>query len=108
MFKSEYTNHETQNAVHDYAQKAYAGARIAKRLDPELGAWLRMHLREIFNKSQTWDELKFKLHHRGFYLKRSEDHLWLRDCHSRLHICSCSFLGYPSTQLENKFGLRFH
>ncbi|WP_372884346.1 hypothetical protein [Shimia sp.] len=90
------------------AQRAYARARITKRLDPELGSWLRAHLDEVFNRSHNWAELGDKLRHRGFYLKRGDGHLWLSDCHSQIHICSCSFLGHPCRQLESKFGERFH
>lgn len=96
------------NPIHHRAQASYASARITKELDPELGSWLRSHLSEVFTRSQTWEELTDKLRHRGFYLKRGDDHLWLSDSHSQIHICSCSFLGYPSTQLESRFGARFH
>ncbi len=86
------------------AQSAWASARIFGRMDSEMAAWLRMHLFGAFSDAKNWDELNKKLHHFGFYLQRKGAHMWLRDCHSHVEICTCSFLGFPSTELKLRLG----
>lgn len=90
---------------HDrFVRSEWAKARNFNRLDFEMAAWLRMHLFEVFRKASNWGELNTKLHVTGFYLKRSGTHLWLWDCHSNVEICTCSFLGFPSMDLEMRLG----
>lgn len=88
----------------NFKQSAWSSARISRRMDSEMAAWLRIHLREVFEVSASWAELTAKLHKLGFYLQPANSRLWLSDCHSQVKVCTCSFLGFPSTQLEDRFG----
>jgi hypothetical protein len=87
-----------------FAPSAWTSARIFGRMDSEMAAWLRMHLFGAFSDAKNWDELNKKLHHFGFYLQRKGAQMWLLDCHSHVEICTCSFLGFPSSELKLRLG----
>jgi hypothetical protein len=103
-----YANHDITAEVlvpqDSFAQSAWASARISNRLDSEMAALLRMYLFGVFSKANDWGKLNTRLRDKGFYLKRSGTHLWLRDCHSHVEICTCRFLGFPSVGLEMRLG----
>ncbi|MFD0982592.1 hypothetical protein [Tropicimonas aquimaris] len=87
-------------------QSAWASARAANRLDSEMAAHLRMHLAKVFLTALNWTDLEAALRERGFYLEPYPSNMWLCDRYSHVRICSCSFLGQPSAQLEVRLGTR--
>ena len=74
---------------------AWSDARIQGRLDSEMTALLRMHLFEVFSRSQCWDNLASGLSEKGFYLKRSGSNVWICDSISDVKICTPTYLGFP-------------
>lgn len=84
-------------------ESPWSQAKVVRALDQETAALLRVHLSEDFSCAESWLDLSTRLKNKGFYLKTDGSHVRLHDCHSRVQICSCSFLGYPSAQLETRF-----
>lgn len=104
MLDSQRYSAVTPDLGDSFAQSAWASARIFGRMDSEMAALLRIHLFSAFSEAKNWGELNEQLHFFGFYLQRSGAHLWLRDCHSHVEICTCSFLGFPSIDLKLRLG----
>jgi hypothetical protein len=84
-------------------QTAWASARIARRLDTETAAWLRASLLPEFNAAQTLSGLKHRLALKGFYLSQGDAETVLRDCHSRVAVCTLAFLGLSQAALTRRF-----
>ncbi len=85
------------------AQTAWSSACAQSRLDTEMMIQLRISLCPIFDDATSWSELRSALQAKGFYMKRAKGHMHLYDGHSHVQICTCSFLGYPAEELEQRF-----
>lgn len=85
------------------AQTAWSSACDQSRLDTEMMIQLRISLCLIFDDATSWSELRSALQAKGFYMKRAKGHMHLYDGHSHVQICTCSFLGYPAEELEQRF-----
>ena len=85
------------------AQTAWSSACDQSRLDTEMMIQLRISLCPIFDDATSWSELRSALQAKGFYMKRAKGHMHLYDGHSHVQICTCSFLGYPVEELEQRF-----
>ncbi|WP_243611439.1 hypothetical protein [Shimia aestuarii] len=84
-------------------QSAWASARIARRMDTETRVWLRASLLPEFDASNSLNGLKRRLAQKGFYLAKSNAGIVLRDCHSRVEICTLEALGVSAYALERRF-----
>jgi len=87
-------------------ESAWASARMSARLDTEMAVQLRMVLNESFRTAKSWVDLFQALRDKGFYLQHRSGRTRLKDCHSHVEICTCRFLGYPTSELENRFGAK--
>ncbi|MDE4133468.1 aspartate-semialdehyde dehydrogenase [Phaeobacter sp. QD34_3] len=85
------------------AQTAWSSACDQSRLDTEMVIQLRISLIPIFETATCWSDLRSALQAKGFYMKRAKGHMHLYDGHSHVKICTCSSLGYPSEELEQRF-----
>ncbi|MGR3760967.1 hypothetical protein ACUXV3_12675 [Roseobacteraceae bacterium NS-SX3] len=86
------------------AQSPWVTAKQEARFDTEMAAQLRMSLAGAFAEARNWRDLARALRQKGFYLRQEEGRVRLRDVHSGADICSCKFLGFPSSELEARFG----
>ncbi len=89
-----------------FAQSAWASARVTKRLDSEMAMLLRSHLHFVFESAADWLDLSARLKDHGYYLKRYGSGTMICDSHSHVEICRCGFLGYPTAELSERFGKR--
>lgn len=88
----------------NFVQLEQTDASFVRPLNSIWLDWLRLHLFGTFSKSKSWSEVNAKLKNRGFYLQQSGGYLWLRDCHSKVEICTSINLGFSPIELEMKFG----
>ena len=84
------------------SQSAWASARLARRLDTEMAALLRISLLPSFDKATSWAELNAALATKGFYLRHAGGRLKLCDAISHVEICSTRFLGFPTRELQHR------
>lgn len=91
-----------------YLESAWSSKRVVRSLDVETAALLRMHLHEDFTNASSWQDLSSRMKNKGFYLKTDGATVRLHDCHSHVEIGTCSFLGFPSSQLEARFNTVVH
>ena len=100
-----FTKHSIEQEKQDvsFKQSAWASARASNRWSTEMEVSLRMYLYEEFSNASSWLDLRRRLVSKGFYLKQVESSVHLRDAYSNVDICSCSALGFPSTELTIRF-----
>ncbi|WP_083099399.1 aspartate-semialdehyde dehydrogenase [Pseudophaeobacter leonis] len=84
-------------------QTAWSSASDQDRMDTEMAIQLRIMLTPDFQRAKTWSELRSGLQDKGFYMKRTKGHMHLFDAQSHVKICTCGFLGFPSSDLEQRF-----
>lgn len=89
-------------------ESPWSQTKVVRALDFETAALLRVHLSDDFSASTSWQDLSARLKNKGFYLKTDGARVHLHDCHSHVEICSCTFLGYPSAQLDKRFTALAH
>lgn len=108
MFANQKFEDATPVVYDSFHENAWASTRVVRSLDVETAALLRMHLQEDFSDAASWSDLAQRLKNKGFYMKTDGATVRLHDCHSHVEICSCSFLGFPSSQLEARFNMVRH
>ena len=108
MFSNQNFDDGTPVPFDSYQESAWSSARVVRSLDVETAALLRMHMQDDFSNATCWQDLGERLKNKGFYLKTDGETVRLHDSHSHVEICSCSFLGFPSSQLEARFNETRH
>ena len=108
MYANDKFDSATPVAFDSFQESAWTSARVVRSLDVETAALLRIHLYEDFTSASSWQDLSTRLKNKGFYLKTNGHSVRMFDCHSQVEICSCSFLGHPSAQLEARFNTTHH
>lgn len=102
--ETNFTQAGTAPVAHPHMQQsAWASARIARRVDTETAAWLRASLLPEFDAARSLSGLKRRLADKGFYMSQNNAGVVLRDCHSRVVICTLEFLGVSPRALERRF-----
>lgn len=108
MFANENFENAAPVMIDSYQESAWSSARVVRSLDVETAALLRMHMYDDFSNASSWQDLCERLKNKGFYLKTDGSTVHMHDAHSQVDICSCSFLGFPSAQLEARFNETHH
>lgn len=108
MFANQNFDNAAPIAFDSFQESAWSSARVVPSLDVETAAMLRMHMHEDFSNALSWQDLSERLNNKGFYLKTDGTTVRIHDTHSHVEICTCSFLGFPSAQLEARFNETRH
>ncbi len=82
-------------------------AKKAGRPDERLVAPLRALLADDCAYAQGWEDLRSRLHHKGYELRESGGGLALFEQRSGRKLCKASDLGYSLSRLSQRFGQLF-